>query len=453
MNVQNSVRLKQGRPGLSRPNQGQSACKPEVSKEPQDSSALTSLSERQLIRKPSGPKVDTAKSGRDSGIRTALVIGGGPAGLAAALALTKLDCKVTVVEMRADESGEHPLHARPHQISLRQDSLETFKEHGAYEDLMSKSGYATREERIHHGPERVDFDTKEPQAVHTARDTIFLNPAFIHSDSTSQIRISDGEKALYKQALEQGVEFRVGEVADLVHDEQTDNYSALLQKAEVTNDGQLKRHGPQQTFEADLVVAADGAGSPTRKAVGIEFLEESEPVHYLGGLVSQGIGPVTRKVTVNEEDGLKRHIMGTGHDVYDDTWVSVEVTPTEAALPKEERIALLQDKAKYAVNRPVELTDITWGAGHVTTVANRRAEKTTAGNNLVLIGDAAGTGSVWVGGGLNLALTTHLKALENLVVSSRIPHRENHFNIYDRTLQWATTHWHKAGAGQLKSSD
>ena len=69
----------------------------------------------------------TAKAGAEQ----AIVVGGGPAGLAAAVALAKRGLDVTVMELRADEKGEKPLHARPHQISLRQDTLEQLKDLGA----------------------------------------------------------------------------------------------------------------------------------------------------------------------------------------------------------------------------------------------------------------------------------------------------------------------------------
>ena len=54
---------------------------------------------------------------------------------------------MTVLEMRADEKGQKPLHARPHQISLRQDTLESLKDLGAYNEVIDKSGWATKKTR------------------------------------------------------------------------------------------------------------------------------------------------------------------------------------------------------------------------------------------------------------------------------------------------------------------
>jgi 2-polyprenyl-6-methoxyphenol hydroxylase-like FAD-dependent oxidoreductase len=102
------------------------------------------------------------------------------------------------------------------------------------------------------------------------------------------------------------------------------------------------------------------------------------------------------------------------------------------------------------MKQDISTNDIGWGAGQVTTVQNRRADTTTAGDNVVLLGDAAGTGSVWVGGGLNLALTTHLSALEALATRMSLSSdRQTALKIYDQTIQWATTVWHEAGAAEL----
>ncbi len=397
---------------------------------------------------------EALRESQQQGLRTALIIGGGPAGLAAAITLTKkFGVKTTVVEARANDKGE-PMHARPHQISLRKDSLESLKELGAYDDVMARSGFIDKEITVQARPDGEEISVKRPTGQTSGRGKTFLHPGMLDSDSVSQMRISDGEKALYAEAKRLGIEVRAGEVAELTHDPSTNNYSATSRKADFSDKG-VTLSGPKNDLGTpDLVVVADGAGSPTREALGIEFKGESESKHYLGGLITKGIGAETRKVAT-QEPGFERHVMATGHSVYGDTWVSVEVSPQEAALPPEERIKLLASKANYAMpEENVSEKDIGWGAGHVTSVQNRRAERTTAGNNVVLIGDAAGTGSVWVGGDLNLALTTHLKAVEHLAKNLKTPgrHRERSMQIFDRTVQWGTTRWHRAGASQLKSN-
>jgi 2-polyprenyl-6-methoxyphenol hydroxylase-like FAD-dependent oxidoreductase len=415
------------------------------------SKPLTRAQRKKLIKAHSQAATQAAQM-------TAVVIGGGPGGLSAAITLSRLGYQVTVLEARANETGEKPAHARPHQISLRQDALETLKELGAYDEVIARSGFVQKEVHIESDGTNSTVREKVPEGLAKGQDPRgLIHPTLLHTDSVSQVRISDVEKALYNQsvklaaeAAEHGIEIKSGVKADLAKVEGSSSYEVLVRDVVKDGDG-YQPTGPSTSLGVpDLVVAADGAGSPTRAALGINILEESKPKNYLGGHIQKGIGAQTRKATLSETDGLRRHLMATGHAQYDATWVSVEITPEEAALPVEERKKLLADKAQVVMMQDVKVDDIGWGAGQVTTVQNRRAEKTTAGDNLVLLGDAAGTGSVWVGGGLNLALTTHLSALSSLATRFRDgSDKEMAMKIYDRTIQWATSTWHKAGAAEL----
>lgn len=378
-------------------------------------------------------------------IKQALIIGAGPGGLAAAIALAKQNIDVTVIELRADEKGEKPLHARPHQISLRQTSLDSLKELNVYDEVIEKSGFVEKESVIKHGPGKREVKEKVPKPSSVRRNTTYIHPGMLETDSVSQVRISDIEKATYNEAKRLGVKIEAGQTAELRKN--GTSYSVTAHQV----DKNLEKTGKSTDYGTpDLVVVADGAGSPTRTALGIEFKEESEARLYLGGHVQKGIGPQTTKVAL-QEGGFTRHIMGTGHKQYDQTWVSVEITPEEAKRSPKERTALLAEKSQWVFDdQKINPADVGWGAGQLTTVQNRRADHITAGDNVVLFGDAAGTGSVWVGGGLNLALTTHLKALDRLVESMATARaKEPHLKIYGKTIQWATTRWHKAGASQL----
>ena len=387
--------------------------------------------------------------------REAIVVGGGPGGLAAAITLAKMGVKVTVLEARANEAGDKPAHARPHQISLRQDSLDTLKTLGAYDQVMEKSGFVSKEVHIRARDGEQHHEEKVPEGKsHKPTGIGVINPNSLLTDSVSQVRISDIETSLYEQALKHGVEVKSGVQATLTPQAEGNSYSVGIRKVEKDAESGYRPMGETTDLGIpDLVVVADGAGSPTRAALGIGVREESAAKNYLGGHVQKGLGAETRKATVLEPDGSKRHVMGTGHAKYDQTWVSVEITPDEAKLSPKERAQLLADKAQVVMGQEVTTADIGWGAGQLTTVQNRRAERTTAGDNVVLLGDSAGTGSVWVGGGLNLALTTHLSALKN--VMTRIQSGSDRgvaMEIYDKTVQWATSVWHKAGAAELGPS-
>lgn len=379
-------------------------------------------------------------------IKQALIIGAGPGGLAAAIALAKQNIDVTVIELRADDKGEKPLHARPHQISLRQTSLDSLKELNVYDEVIQKSGFVEKESVVKYGSGKMEVKEKVPKPSSVRRNSTFIHPGMLDTDSVSQVRISDIEKATYKEAKRLGVKIEAGQTAELIKNGKS--YSVTTHQV----DQNLEKTGKStDRGTPDLVVVADGAGSPTRTALGIEFKEESEAKLYLGGHVQKGIGPQTTKVALQESDDFTRHIMGTGHKQYDQTWVSVEITPEEAKLSPKERTALLAEKSQWVFDdQKINPEDVGWGAGQLTTVQNRRADHITAGDNVVLFGDAAGTGSVWVGGGLNLALTTHLKALDRLVEGmSTARSKEPLLKIYGKTIQWATTRWHKAGASQL----
>lgn len=390
---------------------------------------------------------------KEQGIRQAIVIGGGPGGLAAAIALAKKNFDVTVIELRADEKGQKPLHARPHQISLRQTSLDSLKDLGAYEEVISKSGFVEKESVLRVDEHSTQVEKKKPEAVSVRRDGMYIHPGMLDTDSVSQVRISDVEKALYNEAQKLGIKVQAGHVAELKKN--GDSYSVSSHQAKLVGNKVEKTGDSKDYGTPELVIVADGAGSPTRQALGIDVKEESDSKFYLGGHVQKGLGPQTVKVAKREGGQFTRHIMGTGHQKYEETWVSVEITPEEAKLSPQERTELLAKKAQYVFpDRTVTPQDVGWGAGQITTVQNRRAERTTAGDNVVLFGDAAGTGSVWVGGGLNLALTTHLKALEHLVDSLKTTRtgKERPLQVYNKTIQWATSRWHQAGAAQLKAN-
>lgn len=416
---------------------------------PQDSSSISFPAKTRGV----SPKLrdkwlsQTEKTGAEQ----AVIIGGGPAGLAAAITLAKRGVDVTVLELRADEKGEKPLHARPHQISLRQDALESLSELGAYDEVIGKSGFVQKESYIQKDDSGTQVQAKKPRPQTVNRDSSFINPKLLDTDAVSQVRISDVERALYTQAKEMGIKVKAGVNAELRKD--GNSFAVTAHQVKPNKQGGFDKTGRSEDLgKPDLVVVADGAGSPIRDSLGIKMKDESAAKNYLGGHFQKGLGAVTNKAAVTESEGFTRHVMGTGHAQYDQTWVSVEVTPEEAALSPKERTALLAKKAQHVFpDQKVGVEDVGWGAGQLTTVQNRRAEVTTAGDNTVLIGDSAGTGSVWVGGGLNLALTTHLRALDTLVTNMRTrPDRqENNLKGYDKAVQWATSRWHKAGAAQL----
>ena len=68
-------------------------------------------------------------------IENALVIGGGPAGLAAAIKLAERGIQVVILEMRS------PDYSRPHHLNAREDTLHSLRDLGVYEQVRQASGW------------------------------------------------------------------------------------------------------------------------------------------------------------------------------------------------------------------------------------------------------------------------------------------------------------------------
>jgi 2-polyprenyl-6-methoxyphenol hydroxylase-like FAD-dependent oxidoreductase len=352
-------------------------------------------------------------------IETALIIGGGPAGLAAAIKLAERGMQVAILEMRS------PDYSRPHHLNAREDTLHSLRDLGVYEQVRQASGW-----------EEHPVCESEWQPLHGQAD-LTLKEA-----SVGQVRISDVERALYEKSQRMGILFLEGQTAQL-QAEANGMYSVNSQPV---------AGGPAESMgQPDLVVVADGANSPTRRALGIEFVDESSPRYYLGGLINKSIGPDFRKVGLHDGNQLV-HMMATGHSKYPSTWISVEGDESLKTMSTEERDRYLAERGSILMNQKITPEDIGWGSGQMTVVQNRRAAEATAGENVVLIGDALRTGSVWVSGGLNLALTTDVYNLEQVVdhINIRGLTREQALHDYDIRSTLATKAWHEAGSDELE---
>ena len=352
-------------------------------------------------------------------IENALIIGGGPAGLAAAIKLAERGMQVTILEMRS------PNYSRPHHLNAREDTLHSLRDLGVYEQVRQASGW-----------EEHPVCESKWEPLHGQAD-LTLGEA-----SVGQVRISDVEIALFEKSQKMGVLFLEGQTAEL-KPEANGMYSVVSRPV----DG-----GPAEGMgQPDLVIVADGANSPTRRALGIEFLEESTARYYLGGLIDKSIGPDFRKVGLHQGNQLI-HMMATGHSKYPSTWVSVEGDASLQTMSAEERDRYLADRATLLMNQKITPENIGWGSGQMTIVQNRRAAEATAGENVVLLGDSLRTGSVWVSGGLNLALTTDVYNLEQVVdnINIRGFSREQALQDYDIRSTLATKAWHVAGNDELE---
>lgn len=381
-----------------------------------------------MIEDPS-PVQDAPRQPYRAPVEKALVVGGGPGGLAAAIKMAEQGIRVTVVEVRDSD------YQRPHHLNARLSTLQEFQEFGIYDQVREASGWS----------DEVD------QAI---QGKVALVPrTIVQSESVAQVRISDVEKALYQRAQQLGIEYIPHHRAHLGEPDENGLYSVELEKVSLES-GVPVGTGQRQAYgKPDLVVVCDGAGSPTRKSLGIDFLEESEPRVYLGGQVNQALDVEDKgykKLASLEGDQL-RHYMATGHQKYPQTWVSVEADAGVRQLSPEERTEYLAQRASAVMGKRITAEDISWGAGQITVVQNRRAERTVAGSNVVLLGDSVRTGSVWQSGGLNLALTADIRNLTRTLESINQSGftREAALKNYDNRSRVATTAWHQAGQREL----
>ena len=372
---------------------------------------------------------ENSRQGLQLPVKSAVVVGGGPGGLAAAIKIAEMGVKVTIVEARDAN------YQRPHQLNARQCTLEGFQEYGVYESVQQASGWGDAVQ----SPQRKGL---HGESVRT-----------IQSDSVVQVRISDVEKALYQRTQALGIKYLAHHEVHLGEPDERGMYPVSLQPVSQVH-GQFLKIGPAESIGIpDMIVVCDGAGSPTRSRLGIEFVEESQAHTYLGGQVNLPLDDPGGFVKQIVQEGQElRHFMATGHKKYPQTWVSIEADASVRQMTPEQRTELLAKRASQVMGKAVSPDDIVWGNGQVTMVQNRRAARTVAGNNVVLLGDSARTGSVWQSGGLNLALTSDVHNLMLLVegINDRGQSREHALRVYDLKAQMASRAWHRAGENELK---
>jgi 2-polyprenyl-6-methoxyphenol hydroxylase-like FAD-dependent oxidoreductase len=377
---------------------------------------------------------EKTREGFQKPVKSAVIVGGGPGGLAAAIEMAERGVKVTVVEARSAD------YKRPHHLNARQSTLESLLDYGVLNEVGEASG----------------LDPDELSKLSRGRRT-GAAVGVINSESTAQLRISDVERALYKRAEELGVQYIPHHQVRLIDPGPDDNNmhgveieGVRSENGMLVGDGQWMHLGTP-----DLVVVADGAGSPTRRQLGIEFREESDSKVYLGGHVNKPFRDNGGFLKMAALDGKEvRRLMATGHKKYPQTWVSVEADKRVFEMTPEQRTQLLASRASVVMSQRIRPEDIVWGGGQITLVQNRRAETTVHGNNVVLLGDAARTGSVWQSGGLNLALTADVHNLVKLVdgINDSAHSREYALHVYDLRSQHATSAWHKAGENDLNGT-
>jgi 3-(3-hydroxy-phenyl)propionate hydroxylase len=173
-----------------------------------------------------------------------VIIGGGPVGLAASLLLAQKGVASVVVERR-----ETPSCGQSRAVTIQRDIVSLYDRMGIVEEILARGSSWSLG--------RTYFGDEEVLQLRFAKDTTSVYPPFVNFP---QYRL---EELLYVAAMKQtGVEIIHGATAQIV-DDGLDSDHAVVQ---VTNDD-----GTIRSLEAAYVIAADGVGSRTRKALGIDY--------------------------------------------------------------------------------------------------------------------------------------------------------------------------------------
>ncbi|WJE54491.1 FAD-dependent monooxygenase [Bacillus cereus] len=172
--------------------------------------------------------------------RQVLVIGAGPVGLTAALALRSLGVPVTVLEAESEERSRPGSRA----IYLHNATLKHL------EEIYSGIGFTLARNGLVWPVKRTLFNGKEVYVKKYKESSSNVLPPFT---SLPQV---EAERFLYQACLDSGVEF-VWNIA--IQDVKTNENGVVL----TTESGAL--------WKANYVIGADGSRSSVRKAVGIEM--------------------------------------------------------------------------------------------------------------------------------------------------------------------------------------
>ncbi|WP_051792774.1 FAD-dependent monooxygenase [Amycolatopsis jejuensis] len=180
----------------------------------------------------------------DTAVAPVVIVGGGPIGLAASLLLARQGVRSIVVERRETASC-----GQSRAVTIQRDILALYDRLGIAGDILRR-GSSWSIGRTYFGDDeilRLTFDDDGSSGY----------PPFINF---AQYRV---EELLHEAVRQQEcVDLRHGETAEVVHDGADADYAVVR----ITD-----ASGTARLVHASYVVAADGVGSRTRKALGIDF--------------------------------------------------------------------------------------------------------------------------------------------------------------------------------------
>jgi 2-polyprenyl-6-methoxyphenol hydroxylase-like FAD-dependent oxidoreductase len=379
-------------------------------------------------------------------IERALIIGAGPAGMMAAIELQRRGIQATVLEKRGEKSTLEI------QFGLKQETLDSLAAlpHGAFERLSSSINYLDAAEWRDEWAGRTSYVAPRYRAPDPKRTVggglqVFRDPV------VAQISSADLTNGLRAVARDMGVRVLYG--ADAHIEPRTDRPGRHQVKA-------LNVAGePLDCGDHDLCVIADGSGSKTRSELGIGRSKVGpHSSRYIAGIIDLQSGGVRRRLDTVSEDGQHLRHLTVGVVKTGKTRVLIEVPaglelkePREVeAFFRQHAPALLfkgtsvhPDKAK----RMLDTVKIEAGGPAMFSVENARAERTTAGEDVIIIGDSARVGHFTTTGGMNGAMAADRDNLIRLIehINGGAWTRRLAFAAFERQSDVITRERHETG--------
>jgi 2-polyprenyl-6-methoxyphenol hydroxylase-like FAD-dependent oxidoreductase len=131
--------------------------------------------------------------------------------------------------------------------------------------------------------------------------------------------------------------------------------------------------------------------------------------------------------------------------------VLVEVDPDHRQMREAAQIReYFCHEATQLAGRTVETDQVRWGGNYLSFVQNRQADHMTAGDNVVLFGDAARTGFAWSSGGANLCMVD-VQNVDRLVDDLSSGKRQEGLERFEWRTRYTGEAWLIAGANEFGS--
>lgn len=383
-------------------------------------------------------------------IRSTVVLGGGPAGLGAAIALAQRGIEVTLVERKSIEDRRfHPIFNS--RISL----LRNLSLLGVHDAVMKESSYTEQAvlrnmvegfeaslEPLHAARSRGHLSgaaltelAKTGEAPTLVDDSdIFNLPDLISKPSRAQIAYGDLVRALAEHAKSVGVKIVDHATAD-VASAAAGKYSVVATK----DGGEMLELGTP-----DRIVVASGRVDRFAALEGqFRPLEESVRRRFCSGLAKIPMGSVQRRQT-KEVDGETLRTVVIGHGQKDAAWMLTQVPERFQGGPEELKAYWKKEVASaMAPEAAAQLSDAT--IEHVGEapfdVQLSRLQRMSNEQQVLVIGDAAHKAHFLTSYGVHLAVGGDLRALEAHVDATRTHGAAAGFWEFERVMQENAASW------------